>query len=677
MKKTTAVILLLISTLAVQAQTLFSENFEGNWTTASTLAGWTSTGTANSEWHRHDYTTGWTNTTSGLYSPSAAENSLYSARFHSYSAANGVKGSLITPEINLTGVVNKKLEFYYINYNGSDKLNVFLSTDNGASWGSTISTSSAGTGSNWVKQSVMLNTTANNIKLKFEGTSDNGSSDIGLDQITVKNISELDPPVISAPTPNPLQASTGSNIFVTVTVTDASAIDNVKLTYKKGSWTWITATNMTYIGNNQYSGIILWDAYSGTTAEPVTGSVKFSATDALGNSVTSSETTFQWIDMDEIYAEGFETFYPDITSSPWKTFSTDGDIYNFTIGRPGSGAEAANGFFCLMSKSSTLNSSYQNVPLNTDNYVVLPQISIPADNGQHIYLAYSVAGTSTTPSPLGEEHYKVKTAATISNPPQASDFTTTIADETTVTGYKRRFININDFKGQMIYLAFEHQQENKNVFRLDDIEIRKVTDTEAPVVAEIGGLSSNVNQALVPVIKVTDNVAIKAVKAYYTVGSGNEIVQNLSISKEQYYAQNEAYYYLIIPAESSPVSGTIKFETEDIFGNKNTTTNSVIEWQPTSSIEQDNNCMKTELMQNYPNPFNPTTQISFNLSKENTVKLAVYNAEGKEVAELLNGVVKSGLHSIDFNAENLNSGIYFYKLTTGNLIISKKMMLLK
>ncbi len=68
------------------------------------------------------------------------------------------------------------------------------------------------------------------------------------------------------------------------------------------------------------------------------------------------------------------------------------------------------------------------------------------------------------------------------------------------------------------------------------------------------------------------------------------------------------------------------------------------------------------LNQNYPNPFNPSTRIEFNLASDSKVTLIVFNLLGEEVATLLNGNLASGNHSVDFRAQNLNSGVYIYRL---------------
>lgn len=84
-----------------------------------------------------------------------------------------------------------------------------------------------------------------------------------------------------------------------------------------------------------------------------------------------------------------------------------------------------------------------------------------------------------------------------------------------------------------------------------------------------------------------------------------------------------------------------------------------------------------KLSQNYPNPFNPTTTIDFSLPKTQNVTLKVYNILGQQVASLINGNMTAGYHSIRFDASNLSSGMYIYKISAGSFTSAKKMMLLK
>ncbi|MBN2790852.1 MAG: T9SS type A sorting domain-containing protein [Candidatus Delongbacteria bacterium] len=98
---------------------------------------------------------------------------------------------------------------------------------------------------------------------------------------------------------------------------------------------------------------------------------------------------------------------------------------------------------------------------------------------------------------------------------------------------------------------------------------------------------------------------------------------------------------------------------------------------PTSINNTEARIQKLELYQNYPNPFNPATDISFSLNKSGPVKLSVYNHTGQLVSDLVDGTLSEGMHKINFNALDLNSGIYFYTLETSENSISRKMMLIK
>jgi hypothetical protein len=83
------------------------------------------------------------------------------------------------------------------------------------------------------------------------------------------------------------------------------------------------------------------------------------------------------------------------------------------------------------------------------------------------------------------------------------------------------------------------------------------------------------------------------------------------------------------------------------------------------------------LEQNYPNPFNPSTTIKYSIPEDGFVKLAVYNMLGEEVANLVNAQQKAGRYEINFNASNLASGVYVYRIEAANFTASKKLMLMK
>lgn len=87
--------------------------------------------------------------------------------------------------------------------------------------------------------------------------------------------------------------------------------------------------------------------------------------------------------------------------------------------------------------------------------------------------------------------------------------------------------------------------------------------------------------------------------------------------------------------------------------------------------------MNYALEQNYPNPFNPITEIRYSIPRVEKVSLRVFNLLGEEVVSLVEGVQSAGTHKVRFDASNLPSGIYIYKLQTDGYTASKKMVLMK
>lgn len=99
---------------------------------------------------------------------------------------------------------------------------------------------------------------------------------------------------------------------------------------------------------------------------------------------------------------------------------------------------------------------------------------------------------------------------------------------------------------------------------------------------------------------------------------------------------------------------------------------------PTNIYTESESVSGYELFQNYPNPFNPITKIKFNLKSNEYVSLKIYDISGKVVFNLINNIFhNAGVHEYEYNATNLSSGIYFYKLETDNFSSVKKMMLIK
>lgn len=97
----------------------------------------------------------------------------------------------------------------------------------------------------------------------------------------------------------------------------------------------------------------------------------------------------------------------------------------------------------------------------------------------------------------------------------------------------------------------------------------------------------------------------------------------------------------------------------------------------TTTIEVGTGSLKYDLVQNYPNPFNPLTIITYSISTSSNVKVEVFNVLGKQIATLVNENQAKGNYKVNFDAAGLCSGIYYYKIQSGNFSTAKKMLLLK
>lgn len=134
-------------------------------------------------------------------------------------------------------------------------------------------------------------------------------------------------------------------------------------------------------------------------------------------------------------------------------------------------------------------------------------------------------------------------------------------------------------------------------------------------------------------------------------------------------AMYESYYYDNMTNEMFTDSLVIYLDVE---------TGEVLYSELTVDSElEDETPDRIQLGQNYPNPFNPSTNIPFELSKSGVVSLEVFNLLGQKVATLTNELYTAGRHTVTWNASSYSSGIYFYRLTAGDVIQTKKLMLIK
>lgn len=104
-----------------------------------------------------------------------------------------------------------------------------------------------------------------------------------------------------------------------------------------------------------------------------------------------------------------------------------------------------------------------------------------------------------------------------------------------------------------------------------------------------------------------------------------------------------------------------------------------LSWGTATDVNDNNSQTPNEfkLEQNYPNPFNPSTRIQYQVSSNSQVSLKVYDLLGNEVAGLVDEYKEAGRYEVEFNAENLASGMYIYKLQTEGFVETKKMILLR
>jgi hypothetical protein len=133
-----------------------------------------------------------------------------------------------------------------------------------------------------------------------------------------------------------------------------------------------------------------------------------------------------------------------------------------------------------------------------------------------------------------------------------------------------------------------------------------------------------------------------------------------------YSANNNTYLY----NDNNLLPGTYQYRLKQIDNDGNFKYSSVVE----AHIEAPN---VYELSQNYPNPFNPSTSIKFTLAEGGYVTLTIYNLLGQAIKVLVDEHMSKGVHTVHFDADDLKSGLYLYKIETDNFSQMRKMTLLR
>ncbi len=228
-------------------------------------------------------------------------------------------------------------------------------------------------------------------------------------------------------------------------------------------------------------------------------------------------------------------------------------------------------------------------------------------------------------------------------------------------------------------------------------KISIATNIGTPSALNVGGLGA--------VITASQDLGNTTVERFHSpaIGSGNQgILRRYFINPGQNSGLNATLRLYYDDSESNGLteSGFQIYKSSDgsdnswsIMGGTVNTTDNYLELNGVSDFshwtiadvdhtlpvenESDYTPVEFALHQNFPNPFNPETVIKFELPSESFVNISVFNIIGEEVANLVNEQLPAGVFSVPFKGENLPSGLYLYRLTAGNKVFTKKMMLLK
>ncbi len=195
---------------------------------------------------------------------------------------------------------------------------------------------------------------------------------------------------------------------------------------------------------------------------------------------------------------------------------------------------------------------------------------------------------------------------------------------------------------------------DKKTILFDSVEVGKIKDTTF-VISNSGYDTLKINK-----IKSTNNLFVSKADSLYIL-PGQSFTDTLKfkpVSQGNFSGQLIVVSNAINSPDTVKLSGTGELAT--------------------GIREHINGAPKTYfLSQNYPNPFNPSTIIKYQIPKASLVMLKIYDILGREVASLVNERQDAGNYKVDFNAEKLSSGIYFYKMTAGSFTKVKKLLLLK
>lgn len=175
-----------------------------------------------------------------------------------------------------------------------------------------------------------------------------------------------------------------------------------------------------------------------------------------------------------------------------------------------------------------------------------------------------------------------------------------------------------------------------------------------------------------------DLYGYRVYKKLTTVSSGTQTTYDYTASTsytdnnftvKRRFGDDSAEYWVVAVDNTNKLSVETQHES--------TSGTSGIQWKTNEENKTNEVVKKYDLFSNYPNPFNPSTQITYQIPKDGFVSLVVYNSLGQAVKTLVNKEQSKGKYSISFNASNLPTGIYFYRIQASDYVSVKKMLLVK
>jgi hypothetical protein len=230
-----------------------------------------------------------------------------------------------------------------------------------------------------------------------------------------------------------------------------------------------------------------------------------------------------------------------------------------------------------------------------------------------------------------------------------TNYTDGIVIDSTLYNYRVRAYNNN------LFSAYSNEIEVTTLLRQIDGPINLVVDAIDSSSVELNWFNGPSNYGWIKIERKSGATVEFSIIDSVTQVTNSYIDQNLQPSTTYFYRLYSYYQNLIS-----------NYSNED-----SATTSSLV------NVEDEFVVKDYALFQNYPNPFNPNTTISFQIPESGFVTLKVYDAIGNQIKTLINEEKQAGVYQADFDATQLSSGIYFYKLTINKFVDIKKMTILK